>query len=156
MCKLGDTCGMTVHLDYGSSASLRVSHPPCARSSPVMAAVPTTAALSKVTMERVEAVERLRDVSRDVHHSSGRSESSLLSAFRRARLGAPHLHGNSILTASEDQSLAYTAQAFSYANAALTRADLASLVKELWGKEVGETWAREWIRGHKNELSTRA
>lgn len=60
------------------------------------------------------------------------------------------------MTAAEDRSLVCTAQGFIYAHAALTRADLASLFKELWGKEVRETWARDWVRRQKKELSTRA
>lgn len=71
-------------------------------------------------------------------------------------MGEPRLQGNSILTATEDRSLVYTTQAFSYANAALTRAELASLVNELWGKKVGEMWALDWVRRYKSELSTRA
>lgn len=70
MCSLGYKCAMTVHLDYGSGASLRISHPPCARSLPVMSAVSTTAVLASAMIKHVEAGERLRDVARDVHHSS--------------------------------------------------------------------------------------
>lgn len=92
MCKLGHDTALTKHLDYGSRAFLRVIHPPCARSSPVMSAVPTTAALAKVMMERVEAGERLYGIACDVHHSSGRSACILMSAFCRARLGAPRMH----------------------------------------------------------------
>lgn len=104
-----------------------------------MPTVPTTAALAKMMMERVEDSKRLRDDSRDVHHSSERSGSCLLLAFRWARYGAPYLHGDSVLTAAENQALVETAQTFSYANAARTRADLARLLKKLSGEKVGET-----------------
>lgn len=102
------------------------------RASTIMEETRTTAALAKVMIQRAEAGERLCDVGFDVRRSSGRSESSLLSAFRRVRLGAPHLHCNYILTAAEDRALVYTAQVFSYAYAALTLTDLSGPVKELW------------------------
>lgn len=56
-------------------------------------------------LERVGAGERLCDVALNVHRSSEHSQSSLLSAFRRARLGTPQLRGNSILTTAEDEAL---------------------------------------------------
>ena len=77
-------------------------------------------------------------------------------AFRRFRLGSPHANGNSILTITEERALVYTAQAFSYANAALTRLELGVWVKDLWGKQVGVMLAAVWVARHKEELSTRA
>ena len=121
-----------------------------------MDAPATSTGVAKHISERVEAGEHLQDVVQDVHRVTGRSESSLRSAFRRFRLGSPHAHGNSILTTTEERALIYTAQAFRYANAALTRRELGALVKDLWGKEVGVTWAAAWVARHKGELSTRA
>lgn len=48
----------------------------------------------------------------------------------------------------------YNARAFGSSNAALSRTDLAALVKNLWQNEVGQTWVRNWVGRHK-ELSTR-
>lgn len=126
---------INVHLSCSTSPRSgpagRSSRQPCARSLSITAAATTTAALAKVIVERVAAGKRLCDVVLDVHRSSGHSQSSLLSAFRHARLGSPHPHGDCILTAAEDEALVYTAQAVSYANAALSRTDLAALVKNL-------------------------
>lgn len=143
------------NLSPPSGASGRIIRQPCASLLSIMASATTTAALAKVMVERVGAGERLCDVALDVHRSSGHSQSSLLSDFRRARLGTPHVHGKSILTAAQDEALVYTAQVLSYANAALSRTALAALVKNLWGKEVGQTWARDLVGRHNKELSTR-
>jgi len=121
-----------------------------------MEAPATSTGVAKNVSERVEAWESLKDVVQEVHRVTGLSESSLRSAFRRFRLGSPHAHGNSILTTTEERALISTAQAFSYANAAPTRRDLGALVKDLWGKKVGVTWAAAWVARHKGELSTRA
>lgn len=115
----------------------------------------TAAALLKVMVQRMGAEERLCDVALEMHRSSGHSPSRLMSASRRGRLGTPHLHGNSIPTAEEKEARVYTAEASSYAVAALSRTDLASLLKSLCGEEVGQTWAHDFVSRHKKELSAR-
>lgn len=64
-------------------------------------------------------------------------------------------HGNNILTAAEDLALVNAAQAFSQTNFPLTRPQLTSLVQDLWGKKVGQRWARSWVKRHRELLSSR-
>lgn len=45
-------------------------------------------------------------------------------------------------------------QAFSHTKCPLTRPQLASLVRDPWGEKVGETWARSWVKHHREHLSS--
>lgn len=115
----------------------------------------STAEAVPLVQERVRNGESVLDALEAVAASEGITAGALRSAYYRAREGAGTHHGNCILTATEDQALVYAAQAFSYTNFPLSRARLASLVDQLWGKRVGITWARDWTKRHRTELSTR-
>jgi len=64
-------------------------------------------------------------------------------------------NANYLLSATENPALLYAAQAFSYANFALSRSQLGNLMRSLWGKTVGTTWARVWVARHRNDVSAR-
>lgn len=115
----------------------------------------TTALAVPLLMERVRAGERLKDAYVAVSESTGFTVGALRSAYYTARGGEGVHHGNNILTATEDLALVYAAQAFSHTNFPLTRPQLASLVLDLWGKEVGRTWTRSWVKRHREQLSSR-
>ena len=115
----------------------------------------TTSLAVPLLMERVRAGERLKDSFAAVSESTGFTVGTLRSAYYSARGGEGVHHGNNILTPAEDLALVYAAQAFSHTNFLLTRPRLASLVLDLWGKEVGQTWARSWVKRHREQLSSR-
>lgn len=120
-----------------------------------MEAPKTTAKAVPLIMERVRAGELLKDALLAVHGSTGFTVGALRTAYYAARGGEGVHHGNNILSAAEDLALLYAAQAFSHTNFPLTRPQLASLVRDLWGKKVGETWARSWVKRHREHLSSR-
>lgn len=99
--------------------------------------------------------EAVGDVFTRFAAATGYSESAERTIYYRGRDKHNTHHGNSVLTATEDRALVYAAQAFSYANFSLTRSQLAALVEDLWGKKVGFTWARDWVKRHHKDLSTR-
>jgi len=77
--------------------------------------------------------------------------SNVRTIFYRGRDERTKHNANSLLSATEDQALLYATQAISYANS-LTRSHLGDLVRSLWTKKVGTTWARAWVARHGDNL----
>jgi len=107
-------------------------------------------------MERVRARERLKDALAAVCESTGLIFGPLTSSYCTA-IGGEGLHqGNNILTVTEELARVYEAEAFSHTNFNLTRPRLASLVLDLWKKEVGQIWAWSSVIHHQEHLSSRS
>jgi len=87
--------------------------------------------------------------------STGLSMSNVRTIYYRGRDERTKHNANSLLSATEDQVLLCATQACSYANFALTRSQLGDLVRSIWGKKVGTTWARAWVERHRDDLSVR-
>eukprot|EP00170_Pyropia_yezoensis_P000453 contig_2403_g454 len=75
--------------------------------------------------------EAVKDVFARFAAASGFSVSKVRTIHYRGREQHDKHHGTSVLTATEDRALVYAAQAFSYANFALARSQLAALVEHL-------------------------
>lgn len=116
----------------------------------------TTAELLSAMVAAVADGEAVGDVCDRFAASTGFSKSKIRTIYYRGRDQAEKHHGNSLLTPTEDRALVYAAQAFSYANYALTRTQLTAVVDDLWDKKAGPTWAREWVKRHRQDLSVRA
>lgn len=115
-------------------------------------------ATTEVLQDMLAAVadgEPVLDVFSRFSASTGFSVSKLRTIYYRGRGDRKKHSANSLLSAKEDQALVYVTQAFSYANFALTRSQLGDLVRSLWGKSVGTTWARAWVTRHRDDLSAR-
>jgi len=120
-----------------------------------MAGPKNTSLAVPLLMERVRAGERLKDAFAAVSESTGFTVGAVRLAYYSARGGEGVHHGNNILTPAEDLALVYAAQDFIHTNIPLTSPQLAAIVLDLWGKEVWKTWARSWVKRHREKLSSR-
>lgn len=102
-----------------------------------------TAELLPRMLAAVAEGEAITDVSALFSVASGFPVSKVRTTHYRGREQLDKHHGNSVLTAMEERALVPATQAFSYANSSLTRPQLTALVEDLWGKEVGQTRARD-------------
>lgn len=109
----------------------------------------------RLVLERVHAGKGVLEAVDQVRASLGIGGRALRSAYYHARGKGVAYHGNNILTAAKDRGLVFAAQVFIHTYFALTRPKLTELVRDLWGTQMEPTWAREWIKRYRTELSAR-
>jgi len=87
---------------------------------------------------------------------TGVSVSALRMADHRAKKATESRHGNTKLTADQEDVLVGTCQAFSINNLPLSAAQVRQLIDRKWGAQVSEKWVRRFVKRRRASLSTRA
>jgi len=87
---------------------------------------------------------------------TGVSVSALRMADHRATKATESRHGNTKLTADQEDVLVGTCQAFSINNLPLSAAQVRQLIDRKWGAQVSEKWVRRFVKRRRASLSTRA
>ena len=90
-----------------------------------------------------------------VSDETGRSEAAIKTYFHRLGGNKKEIHGNCKLTKEEENQLTAMLIVFSMMHQAIRLKNIQEFVKKVFGKEVGHSWAGDFLCRHKDEVKQR-